>query len=227
VLDDLGHTPILILRGVGDFYESSCEVGIESTVCRLEVGCSENGDSDTAVTLRVLRRGGVSSQELREALGKLDFGLGSVSVLVEGTSQDTAEKDYSKPQPAPGQLLTHYAPDIPAFLVKRGDTSIQIGEQWHPLRVSRAVIVDFGGQFLQHAGDAIAYKNLTGLSGGAAVAATALFAALRWAENIPGAEGVLLADPRSIDSSEAAEAVRDRLFRAASGKVVIWESLLI
>ena len=72
----------------------------------------------------------------------------------------------------------------------------------------------------------MAYRELVSEGGGAASAARGVFEALRWAEGVAGARGVLLADPRGVDASEGAEAVRDRLFRAASGRVVTWEQAL-
>jgi hypothetical protein len=66
-----------------------------------------------------------------------------------------------------------------------------------------------------------------------AAAAQGLFAALRWAEGGEGARAVLLADPRGAapgsgdggggDAGDTGEAVRDRLFRACSGRVVALE----
>ena len=60
-----------------------------------------------------------------------------------------------------------------------------------------------------------------------------LFAALRWAEGVEGAGAVLLADPRGAgagagaggDAGDTGEAVRDRLYRACSGRVVAAEAL--
>ena len=86
---------------------------------------------------------------------------------------------------------------------------------------------------MAHRGSFLAYRDLTAGEtvgsgdGGAGQAATVLFAALRWAERVGGATGVLIADPRCRDTSEAAEAVRDRLFRAASGREVGWERVVV
>jgi hypothetical protein len=52
-----------------------------------------------------------------------------------------------------------------------------------------------------------------------------VFAALRWAEGVPGAATVLLADPAAALAAGApgaghGDALRDRMYRAASGRVV-------
>ena len=61
-------------------------------------------------------------------------------------------------------------------------------------------------------------------SAGVAVGACqrSVFAALRWAEAVPGARAVLLGDPlrAAAGSADGADALRDRLFRAASGGFV-------
>jgi hypothetical protein len=94
------------------------------------------------------------------------------------------------------------------------------------------VVLDYGAQLKLLAASALAYRELTEGGGSssssssstsAEAAAQRLFQSLRWAESVPGAASVLLADPRAVDASEGAEAVRDRLWRAASGKMLMLE----
>jgi hypothetical protein len=95
-------------------------------------------------------------------------------------------------------------------------------------------------------GAVLAYRDLAPL-GCVSAAAAELFDALRWTETVPGAKAVLVADPlavagcaapaaagsaQAIEASAAAagqgqsaggvdvDALRDRMFRAASGRVV-------
>ena len=94
--------------------------------------------------------------------------------------------------------------------------------------LSTTIILDYGNQVPRAVrAAAMAVRELTvpsdreaTLLPPAAAAARALFSSLRWAESVPGATRVLLLDPRAVDSSDEAEAVRDRLWRAASGKEI-------
>lgn len=151
---------------------------------------------------------------------------------------------------APGMLLTHYAPDLPSFLLRPSDVSAAsavqsivvtadgVGGGATPLTLSSAAIVDFGGRAAHLASRVSAYRDLSP-DGDALAAATGLFEALRWAEEraADGARCVLLPDvlaataevPRAPGAGspfefapvlhpEAAPALADRLFRAASGR---------
>ena len=155
---------------------------------------------------------------------------------------------------APGQLLSHYAPDIPALLVVRSsattvdsctgiDKDEDVGRQ-----LATTVVIDIGGQLAAHLRtrrhplpDAVtddlgvlAYRDLSS-SADAAEACRGVFNALRWSEQVVGANRVLLADPRLLQPTqqlpegppavndatrEAWDALRDRLFRASSGCTV-------
>jgi L-threonylcarbamoyladenylate synthase len=234
VLADLGHAPILVLEGSGgggEADEEPCAVGIESTVCRVEAEADGSCGGGDRTRLTILRRGGVSVEALRAALG--DQGCAGVTFVVKEAAAApgaAAAAEAALPQVAPGQLLTHYAPDIPAFLVGAAASGGGGGGSGgaRPPHPAQAVVLDYGGQ-LRAAGAeraAVAYRELVSEGGGAASAARGVFEALRWAEGVAGARGVLLADPRGVDASEGAEAVRDRLFRAASGRVVTWEQAL-
>jgi hypothetical protein len=186
--------------------------------------------------------------------------------------------DASEPLAAPGQLLTHYAPDVPAALcaglaeTSSPGGSVPSGSAWalQPLEGSRVgaqalsstVVLDICGHIrgLVPRGSggigALAYGELDRADadwaiGSAAMAACtdsgtateaetsaseasrssgaeapitvcqrAVFAALRWAEAVPGARAVLLCDPLAVTGighTSGADSLRDRLFRAASG----------
>jgi L-threonylcarbamoyladenylate synthase len=202
-----------------------CRVGIESTVVR--IGGDGDGDGDGGgggggdgggghcsggggLVLTVLRRGGTPAAALEAALARA--GVTGVTIVHASAAAGAAAAAAGAAMPAPGMALTHYAPDIPAELARRGARAA--------IAAPRAtVVLDYGAQLRARGGAAaLAYRELAP-GGDAARAARALFAALRWAERVPGAARVLLADPRGVDGGDAAEAVRDRMWRAASGRV--------
>ena len=93
----------------------------------------------------------------------------------------------------------------------------------------RTVVIDVGGQLAALRACALAYEDLSA-AGSMTEARARLFAALRRGEEVPGAAAVLLADPLGADPGgggggggggwEHADALRDRMFRAASGRLV-------
>lgn len=191
VLDDLGDQDIYILDGQDE--GSVCEHGIESTVCGLN-------DS----SLIIYRRGAVTRRDLEDVVEPL--GLAVVDKLA--ASQSTAQP---KPEVSPGQLLTHYAPHLPAFLASVADDA---GEQCR----SSDVVVDFGRKLACLEPHVLSYHDLSPHAN-PQIAANNLFSTLRWAENLPGAERVILADlsDNRADSGLVA-GVADRTYRAASGR---------
>jgi L-threonylcarbamoyladenylate synthase len=247
VLRDLGECPIAVVEDPSSPTSGEgCHVGIESTVIGLG-----------ADALTVFRRGGTPLALISKLLAEHD--LSSVEVRVVGRAAqslseapshgseeapvETAAHDESEALAAPGQLLTHYAPDVPAALVAwvfRPSTLSASAPSCvvHPLRGSRVpsstlsgtVVVDVHGHLktqLLCDESPLAYQNL-GTDGGdpaetVRLAQRGVFAALRWAESVPGAQGVLLCDPMGVPGvrdAEGADALRDRLFRAASGGFV-------
>lgn len=199
VLDDLGDQDIWILDGQED---AVCEHGIESTVCGLH---------ERRVV--VYRRGAVTREDLEAALG----GLGIEITVVDkfATSHSAAEKP-AVGEVAPGQLLTHYAPRLPAFLAALDADALQSGDDHD--QISASVVVDFGGRLAPLSTSVLAYRDLSPTADPKAAAA-GLFDTLRWAEDVPGAARVLIAD-LSDDRSRAGlvAGVADRCFRAASGR---------
>jgi hypothetical protein len=144
-------------------------------------------------------------------------------------------------------LLTHYAPDLPSFLFRPSadaaertlaPTADVVGGVAPQLDLSSAAIIDFGGRAFHLVSRASAYRDLSP-EGDALAAATGLFESLRWAEEraADGARCVLLPDVMAATAEasqttgaeapkgfipivhpEAAPALADRLFRAASGR---------
>ena len=87
------------------------------------------------------------------------------------------------------------------------------------MALSRLVVVDVGGVCAALSGHALAYRDIAP-GGDLGAARAGVFAALRWAEAVPGAAAVALVDPLLAPGALAddAEALRDRMFRACSGR---------
>jgi tRNA threonylcarbamoyl adenosine modification protein (Sua5/YciO/YrdC/YwlC family) len=170
-----------------------CRVGIESTVARVEAG---------AIT--VLRRGVVTPEQ-----------LGSIGgAPVEVHERHVASATTSGTQAAPGQLLTHYAPRLPTFLFAPGNAPRAGVDATVP--AASCALVDLGGRAAALAPDVRVYVELSH-SGDAHEAAARLFAVLRELEDRADVDAILLPDLHE-SPDEAARALFDRLFRAASGR---------
>lgn len=181
VLADLGEAPITVLDG------GPCLVGIESTVVRLEAGA-----------LVVLRRGLVTPAQLEATAG--------VPVTVRERHAGASEA-----QAAPGQLLTHYAPTRPTFLLASDDDAAAL-----PLALAHAAVVDFAGRARALADGAAAYVELDE-AGDPRRAAARIFSVLRELEARPTVSHILLPDLGAVADDDA-RALFDRLYRAASGR---------
>mmetsp|Transcript_18006 Transcript_18006/g.29211 ORF Transcript_18006/g.29211 Transcript_18006/m.29211 type:complete len:297 (+) Transcript_18006:385-1275(+) len=119
VLDDLGDQDIVVVDG-GDITQGSCAVGIESTVLKVvdsSINCDEDADSDRELIL--FRKGGVSEKAIREVLDKAGF---TRTKIVSPTKPDP---EAEVPNEAPGQCVTHYAPDVDTWLLS-GPTGLDI-----------------------------------------------------------------------------------------------------
>lgn len=232
VLDDLGAHEIAVLDAPG------CAVGIESTVAKVDVAARE---------VLILRRGGVSERALADALAgsPAAFRVRVLERKAEGAGARPMSQPVSAPegvaQLAPGQLLTHYAPDRPTLLAARrgraagpaaaadgggarradgavAEAAVGLGAVGAQLRA--CAVLDFGGALADTRAVARAYRDLSE-SGNVREAAHSLFDALRWAEGVDGASHVLLADLAELGvEHEDAGALFDRMFRAASGRHV-------
>jgi hypothetical protein len=130
---------------------------------------------------------------------------------------------------APGQMLKHYAPDVPTFIINKVTSSSE-SEHALPFAVSSAYVIDFGGSLRHLENDCNMYVDLSA-SGNAVEACAKLFETLRLAESIskrnlseggpPEVQCVLLADLRDVSvSSEVVRALWERLHRAASGQFI-------
>jgi len=237
VMDDLGHCDIAVLDGdncpdTNEPRHLTCEHGIESTVCKIDAA---------AKRLVIYRQGAVTLAAIQRVLEGNDLndytievikkyapietdGEGADGILLGNPPQKKTRHD--KPtchspslgseeigQEAPGQLITHYAPEVPTFMCKLEDWT---QERVKSIDLSKVVVLDFGTQLCWLEGEVLAYSNLS-TSSSVREAAQRLFSSLRWAEAVPGAKIILLPDISS-ENDEYAAGVADRIFRSASGK---------
>ncbi|HZU66548.1 MAG TPA: L-threonylcarbamoyladenylate synthase [Ktedonobacteraceae bacterium] len=186
-----GRVPLILDGGPS-------EVGVESTVLDL---CSE--------VPRILRPGGVSLEALRSVLPE-------VQPPVLRTPEQVNEAEA---QVAPGQMLIHYAPVIPLLLFDGGLEAMR-NAMLDELRRRRSsgerVGVLIADEDVPVFEDSEAAIRTLGSANDPRQIATALFAGLRALESA-GVDVILC---RSFDEHGLGLAIRDRLLKAAGGKVV-------
>ena len=216
VMKDLGEEEVTILKDDVSL-SGGCSVGIESTVCRV----SKSGD-----VVSILRCGAVTSDDIAVALLKSNIsGLNHVTVVIENEkaliktavsnavegksikAESNSENDETAAV-APGQMIKHYAPDIPTYIVsaisrhacrKDEDLSLSLLLQSMEdevtdvdvssssatrvvISVENAFIIDFGGQLKHLKGKCSIYCDLS--SGGIPEeACNKIFEVLRQAED--------------------------------------------
>jgi L-threonylcarbamoyladenylate synthase len=205
VAEELGDRIDWILDG------GACEIGVESTVVRIE----ENG------ALTLLRPGGLSRARIEEVAG---CALQSPELRTSGTGDSGPSP---APQPAPGMLDSHYAPAKPLHLLPQA-AQLLTPEQWKQVAAHGASFAfllqkcsdlpafeAFARTQLTQAGAAGAQVSALALSrdGDLHEAARNLFGHLRALD--ASAAQVLLAEPCPIDHG-LGHAIADRLTRAAS-----------
>ncbi|KAF1774990.1 DHBP synthase RibB-like alpha/beta domain [Phytophthora cactorum] len=183
--------------------EGCCEVGIESTVVKIV---------PEERKLIVFRRGGVSEQALELVLKENAELLGGQYEVV--TIQKEAKMQTKEAQQAPGQMITHYAPDVDTYLYQADAVAAMDASPKED--VSRWVVIDFHGKLSSLKDRVRAYLDLSP-SGDVAEASQRIFDSLRWSENVQGVERVIITSVLS-ESHEQAAALHDRMYRAASGK---------
>eukprot|EP00768_Dysnectes_brevis_P004948 gnl/Dysnectes_brevis/3582_a4556_786.p1 GENE.gnl/Dysnectes_brevis/3582_a4556_786~~gnl/Dysnectes_brevis/3582_a4556_786.p1 ORF type:complete len:375 (-),score=105.75 gnl/Dysnectes_brevis/3582_a4556_786:50-1174(-) len=192
----------------------TCRVGIESTVALVR---------PDGVT--VLRRGGVSPSDIREAL--MRGGFLDIKVDVLAVSKSDAAPTLS----APGQLLRHYAPSVPARLLMRAVPTMPgtVPVNPPPGVLGRVALLDVGGRgrlLLSELGLTPAAHRDLSVSGSVEKVSRCLFQALRWVETLD-IDSVLLVPPHPFflegKGEGMAASVFDRMFRACSGCVWVVE----
>jgi L-threonylcarbamoyladenylate synthase len=189
-IDLSGKVPLILDSG-------PCEIGVESTVLDL---CSDNP--------RILRPGGISLEALRTILPEVQPPLRRNTV---------DEKGESLAMKAPGQLIIHYAPNVPLLLF---DGTI---EEMHSSMLAEIECRHAKGE---HVGILVAEEDIPTFQDTQALVysvgrendlmqiAAHLFAGLRYLEEAH--VQVILC--RNFGEQGLGLAIRDRLLKAAGGK---------
>ena len=201
VFHDLGYyNDLLILDS-----PIPCDVGIESTILKID-------DQDK---ISLLRPGAVSTIEIKKELAKHNIQC-EIEIVRKHIKEKSEENIDSS-----GQFLTHYSPSLESFILKNNsDLHETIKEKF----LENAVLIDFNQQYKKLSLKVKHYMDLS-IDGVLDRASYNLFSCLRKAEIISGAQYILLPD-FSLDKSELASALNDRIFRAASGKIIQITGLL-
>jgi L-threonylcarbamoyladenylate synthase len=198
VADDLSHVDVLVLDG------GNCAVGIESTIVKVE-----------GRHLTVLRRGIVGVEDLEGVLK-------SAGIEAQVTILQRTVKTESEQQEAPGQLLTHYAPQLPAYLLHiSSEHSVQDDEFGEEFSKNSSFLIDFGAKCRNYSKDFCGYIDLSP-EGDIEIAISKAFTVLRVAEQNSEALRILLPDLSNF-KDEKYLALHDRLFRSASGKIATFK----
>ena len=252
VFNDLGTHDIAIVNGehvdatVPQQYDT-CNVGIESTVAKV--------DSATK-TIIIYRRGGISEAAIKNCLAHTEYTVQALNKQVPHDPSQipvddvaaVADQDTKVPdtkvehvvantgEQAPGQCLTHYAPDVATSLLCHfGTTGTAMATNVHEsctTPLNECIVIDFGGHLRELQKHVLEYRDLS-TSSNVSEAAHRLFDTLRWTEHVEGAKQVLLVDiceveqtsaPNVVQHQEHLSAVADRMFRAASGHRVYVDS---
>jgi L-threonylcarbamoyladenylate synthase len=190
VLADLNGRVPLILDG------GPCKVGVESTILDL-----------CAPIPTILRPGGVSLEALRSVIPE-------VQPPVQRIAHKNSEEEAPK---APGQMLIHYAPKVPAILFEGPLAAIrqtmlrEIQQRKAQGERVGVLVTDDDQDTFQESG---AYIYTLGNQ--PELIATRLYAGLRELEEA----GVQVILCRSIAESGIGLAIHDRLLKATGGKVI-------
>ena len=203
---DLDGRVDLILDG------GATDIGLESTIV------------DFTVTPPVVRRpGGITVEQVRSLVPDVVLASDHHHVSAEGRS---AEKDESAPQPAPGQFARHYAPRAQLTLYQ-GSADRVVARLGADVRTAVATGARVGILAPQEDLNALAPIVASAAAAGRVEvrpygarndldrAGRELFAALRDLDDT----GVSLIFATSVGDQGLALAIRDRLARAAEGRV--------
>lgn len=221
VIDDLGNKGVRVLNGDN---HKSCDLGIESTVAKI---------SGIDKCVHIFRQGGITKQQIQKVIDSLEIGwkVDVVAKVVNMKHNDTNENhsiETNIGQEAPGQAVTHYAPDIPTYIISSyefNNNNVHANKKIiTAAELAAVVIIDFGGKMKALEKKCLAYRDLSSLSS-ANEGANKLFETLRWAESCPGASQVFLSSINNHNNSDKytkptddlTDGLADRIFRAGSG----------
>ncbi len=189
-----GRVPLILDSG-------PCEIGVESTVLNMCVPVP-----------MVLRPGGVSIEALRRILPKVQLAAPKRATSSESDPDNAAQ--YA----SPGQMLTHYAPAVPLLLFDGPVEAMRramLAEAERRVRQGERVGVLLADEDVPAFQESGAIVHSLGNASDPQQVATSLFAGLRQLENA----GVQVILCRNFDASGLGLAIRDRLLKAAGGRV--------
>mmetsp|Transcript_8220 Transcript_8220/g.12186 ORF Transcript_8220/g.12186 Transcript_8220/m.12186 type:complete len:399 (-) Transcript_8220:1891-3087(-) len=208
VIEDLGYTPYPIMIIKSSKKEHKCSVGIESSVLKI----SEENDK---IQMTLFRRGGTSEEKLTEAIHELKLKYPKLVIDLHIPSK-TVKNETKMGQQAPGQMITHYAPDIQTLMYS--SDKIEVKEKnTNGISISECVFIDYNQHFFGKYSEKCKKYFLLSKSDDMKDVARHLFKTLRAAEKIEGAKYIIVPNLSTIDK-EFAKACHDRLFRSASGR---------
>ncbi|WP_186646299.1 L-threonylcarbamoyladenylate synthase [Fluviispira vulneris] len=203
VFDDLSDFDDLFILD----HSENCSIGIESTVIKIF--------EENKITL--LRPGAISSLQIKNELNREKINY-NFEILQRVVKAEDLEKNSNVAMDSPGQLLTHYAPTIEAFIILNRDKSDNVGQMFSKEYLNSTVIIDFKQKNASLMKSSLKYFDLSS-QGDFDEASRNLFSYLRNAEKTEGAKYILLPDLIE-QNNEKSIGVFDRIYRAASGKYI-------
>lgn len=203
VFDDLGSYPDLLILDHSNF----CEIGIESTVVKIY--------EDNRIL--ILRPGSISSLQIKKILEENKI-FTEIDIVKRAVKLNKNAIEETSGLDSPGQLLTHYAPSIEAFIIKNDYVNGDFFQTFSRELLGQSVVIDFHSKNKNLEKQALCYLDLS-VSGSVSEASRNLFSYLRKAEAIEKSKYILLPN-LSFENSEEMGAIFDRIYRAASGKFI-------
>lgn len=194
-----GRVPLILDGG-------TVTVGVESTVLDM-----------TSDVPTILRPGGISIESLRRVLPDVQ-----VAVRKKATQAGDNEREQSEAvaHASPGQMLTHYAPTIPLLLYDGSPDSMRssmLAEARRRLAEGERVGVLVADEDVPAFQDSGAVVHSLGNAENLAQIAVSLYAGLRAMEHAD----VTVILCRDFADHGLGLAVRDRLLKAAGGRVIV------
>lgn len=189
-----GRVPLILDGG-------PCEVGVESTVLDM-----------CAPVPTILRPGGVSIEALRRVLPDVQLAPPKKATSDDGDAEPTTQFA------SPGQMLTHYAPTVPLLLFDGSTEAMRstiLAEAKRRVEQGERVGVLVADEDVRAFQESGAVVHALGDATNPQQVATSLFAGLRQLENA----GVQVILCRNFDTHGLGLAIRDRLLKAAGGRV--------
>jgi len=195
VFHDLGNYPDLLILDTN----IPCQIGIESTIIKI---VDENN-------ITLLRPGSISSIEIENELKN-----NGIELTIKHKKRELNESTINEIESS-GQLLTHYSPSLETYIICSGK---KLGNLVDDTILSQSVLIDFKSKYNNLSKNVVKYFDLS-IQGSFQEASYNLFSILRKAEDIIDAKYILLPDFSTIQD-EMGKAIFDRIYRAASGKIL-------